>query len=196
MRGKLIVYIFLVSLCFFSYTYGQTRQKGMIDRRTDLGISVQLYPAGIIPTINIEPYVSENASLLFRLGGNFTDRRDFSDENEHEEGEGFGGSFGYRKHFVLTKGEIVAGLHMDIWNLWIDWEDTLGGTEPVSGTTYTFVLQPWLEAGYFLPIRNSSSQIGITAGFGREINAITNGAEVAQDWIASLSLQYQFTLKK
>ena len=128
------------------------------------------------------------------MGGNFTDRQDFSDENDHEEGSGFGGSFGYRRHFPLAKGRLVAGLHLDAWNLWIDWEDS--NARPISGTTYTLVLQPWLEAGYFFPIKNSASQIGITAGFGREINAITSGEEVAQDWIASLSLHYLFSLSR
>jgi len=181
---------------FIFYTSVSSAQNLANDnrvKRMDIGISVQVYPAGVIPTINLERYISENSSFLFRLGGNFTDRQDFSDENDHEQGSGFGGSFGYRLHFPSVKGKMVAGIHLDAWNLWIDWEDA--NASPISGTTYTLVLQPWLETGYFFPIKNSSSQIGITAGFGREINALTNGSKVAQDWIASLSLQYQFTLK-
>ena len=65
-----------------------------------------------------------------------------------------------------------------------------------SGTTYTLVVQPWLEAGYFFNLKNSSSQIGITSGFGREINAISDGKDVAQGWIASVSVQYLISLKK
>jgi len=158
------------------------------------GISVQAYPAGIIATANLERYISENTSLLFRIGANFTDRQDFSSENDAEEGEGFGGGFGYRKHFPLKTGEVVAGINIDIWNLWIDWRDDVGTTNERSGRTYILVLQPWLEAGYFLPIKNTSAQIGLTLGFGREINVITNGDEVAQDWIASASLHYKFRL--
>lgn len=175
-------------------SYSQQQQGDWPGVKNDLGLSVQVYPAGVITTVQLEHYISERTSLLFRLGGNFTDRRDFSDVNDHEEGQGFGASFGYRKHFPLTKGEIVAGLHLDSWNLWIDWEDSPGTATNTSGTTYIFVLQPWLEAGYFIPIKNSSSRMGITAGFGREINAITNGEEVAEDWIASISLWYQFSL--
>ena len=165
-------------------------------KRTDIGISIQLYPAGVIPTVNLERYISENSSLLIRLGGNFTDRQDFSDENDHEEGSGFGGSFGYRRHFPLDKGKMVAGLHLDAWNLWIDWENDINGLNRTSGTTYTLVLQPWLEGGYFFNIKNSASQLGATLGFGREINAFTNGKDVEQGWIASLTLQYLFSLKK
>lgn len=163
---------------------------------TKMGVSVQLYPAGIIPTFNLERYLSEKTSLFLRFGFNFTDRKDFSDVNDHEEGAGAGGSFGYRKYFPLTKGKIVTGVHIDVWNLWIDWEDDVDESNALSGRTEILVLQPWLETGYYLPIKNTSSLIAITAGFGREINAITDGEEVAQDWIASLSLHYQFSLKK
>lgn len=189
-----ITKIIIGFLLYTSFSNAQHLENGNPIKRTNLGVSVQLYPAGVIPTINLERYISESSSLLFRLGGNFTDRQDFSDENDHEEGSGFGGSFGYRRHFPLAKGKIVASLNLDAWNLWIDWEDA--NANPISGTTYTLVLQPWLETGYFFPIKNSSSQIGITAGFGREINTITSGEEVAQDWIASLSLQYLFSLNR
>lgn len=182
----------IIGLIFYSsVSNAQNLTNDKLVKRTDIGVSVQLYPAGVIPTINLERFISENSSLLLRLGGNFTDRQDFSDENDKEVGSGFGGSIGYRRHFPLAKGKVVAGLNFDAWNLWIDWEDS--NASPISGTTYTFVLQPWLEAGYFFPIKNSSSRFGITAGFGREINAITKGEEVAQDWIASLSLYYQFS---
>ncbi|GMN10519.1 hypothetical protein MTsPCn9_33550 [Croceitalea sp. MTPC9] len=164
------------------------------DKRTDLGVSVQLYPAGIIPTVNLEHYVEENSSLLFRLGLNIVDRQDFSDFNETEEGTGFGGSIGYRKHFPSGKGKFIAGLNLDVWSLTIDWTDIGPADGLVSGSTYTLVIQPWLEGGYFLPIKNTKSQIGLTLGFGREINAITSGDEVEQGFIGSVSLQYQFSL--
>nr|WP_299343204.1 hypothetical protein [Allomuricauda sp.] len=168
-------------------------------KRTDLGVSIQVYPAGIIPTVNLEHYLNESSSLLFRLGANFTDRQDFSDVNDMEEGEGFGGTIGFRKHFPSGKGKFVAGLNLDVWSLNIDWTEFLRETldsplTPVQGSTYILVLQPWLEGGYFLPIKNTRSQIGLTLGFGREINVITSGDEVAQGFIGSISLQYQFSL--
>lgn len=168
-------------------------QNGDTGKRTDLGASVQLYPAGIIATVNAERFLSEESSVLFRLGGNFTDRKDFSDENDNEEGAGFGGTLGYRKHFPLNKGKIIVGINTDIWNLWIDWRDGVNTPTPTMGTTYVLVLQPYLESGYFFSLKNSSSQIGITAGFGREINIITSGEEVAQDWMGSILVHYQFS---
>ena len=195
MERKLFI-LFLLLVFQFSGTYSQTTVKETNNKRADLGVSVQLYPAGIIPTLNLERYLTERSSLVYRLGANIVDRQDFSDENDEEKGEGFGGSFGYRKHFPLKKGKVIAGINMDIWNLWIDWENDPNSLNMTSDTTYTLVLQPWLEAGYFFDLKNSSSQIGISAGFGREINVITDGKDVEQGWIASVSVQYLFSLKK
>ncbi|PRX57928.1 hypothetical protein [Flagellimonas meridianipacifica] len=186
-------FAFLFSLFILS-AISVSAQKTPANEGTYLGVSVQAYPAGIIPTVNLETYLNEKSSLLFRLGANFTDRQDFSDVNLTEEGEGFGGSIGFRKHFPLKTGKIVAGLITDLWSLEIDWTDVGPADNPISGTTDILVLQPYLEGGYFLPIKNSSSQIGLTLGFGREINIVTDGDEVAQDFIASIALQFMFGL--
>ncbi len=160
-----------------------------------LGASFQVYPAGFIPTVNYENFLSEKASLVFRLGANITDRQDFSDVNETEEGSGFGGSVGYRKHWHGAKGSWIVGLNTDLWSLEIDWTDpdNIGAT---SGTTDIVVLQPWLEGGHFFKFNDGGSQLGITAGFGREFNIVTNGDEVAQGFIGTISLQYHFRVSK
>ena len=189
-----VKFAFLFSF-FLCFVISMSGQKSPLNEGTYLGLSVQAYPAGIIPTVNLETYLNEKSSLLFRLGGNFTDRQDFSDENLTEEGEGFGGSVGFRKHFPLKTGKIVAGLITDLWSLEIDWTDDIGPNGSIlSGTTDILVLQPYLEGGYFLPIKNSSSQIGLTLGFGREFNIVTDGDEVAQGFIASIALQFMFGL--
>lgn len=184
-----------IILCFLyiSFATAQSDDKGTGSNGTNLAFSVQVYPAGIIPTVNLEQFVTDNSSFVYRLGGNFTDRRDFSDENDNEEGQGFGGSVGFRKHYPVGKGKIIAGFNVDLWNLWIDWTDA--SASPTQGNTYIFVVQPWLETGYFFNLGNNS-QLGFTLGFGREINAITSGDDVAQDWIGSVGVQYQFALKK
>ena len=111
--GLLMVFLALGS------TWSLKAQK-KDDFKNTLGLSAQVYPAGFIPTINYEHFLNGPSSLLFRFGGNFVDRQDFSDVNETEEGSGFGGTIGYRRHFSLTKGKLVAGLNFDIWNLNID----------------------------------------------------------------------------
>ncbi len=164
-----------------------------------VGLSAQFYPAGFIPTVNYEHFFNGKGSVVFRLGFNFTDRQDFSDVNLTEEGEGFGGSFGYRKHFPVGKGRIIVGLNTDIWSMEIDWTDVVqespsGPITPISGNTNILVVQPWLEGGYFLPIKNTKSSFGATLGFGREINVITDGEEVAQGFIGSVSVQYLISI--
>jgi len=169
-----------------------TAQDAGDSKEVRLGVSAQVYPAGFIPTVTLEPFLSEDWSLFFRAGANITDRQDFSDFNDTEEGSGFGGSAGVRKHIPLRKGKIVAGFITDLWGLEIDWTDA--DAAPMAGTTNILVLQPYLEAGYFLPFKNSSSQLGATIGFGREINIKTTGEEVEADFMFSLSLQYSFGL--
>ncbi len=197
MTAKPFVFLLILTILVPVLSFGQDTDGST--KRTDLGVSIQAYPAGFIPTINVEHFLSEGSSLLFRLGGNFVDRQDFSDVNITEEGEGFGGTVGFRKHFPSGKGNFIAGLNLDVWSLNIDWTDDFqesptGPVTRISGSTYILVLQPWLEGGYFLPIKNTKSQIGLTLGFGREINVITSGDEVEQGFIGSISLQWQFSL--
>ncbi|MCL6268251.1 hypothetical protein [Flagellimonas myxillae] len=168
---------------------------GMLQAQdTSFGVSFQGYPAGFIPTLNLEHFLTDNTYLVFRVGANFTDRKDFSDVNVSEEGEGFGGSLGLQKHFSSGPGEFVAGFNVDVWSMNIDWTDIGPADAPIRGSSYVVIVQPWLEGGYFLPIKNGGSKIGLTAGFGREINAITRGDEVEQGFIASLSLKYLISI--
>lgn len=189
MIKKLSLFIFLLlSLCVFSQETKVANQS----HKVDYAISAQFYAAGFIPTFNADVYLNQNSSLLFRVGANFVDRQDFSEFNDNETGNGFGASLGYRKHYPLKKGKIIAGINNDVWNLWIDYKNAPDSNRPSSGTSYTLVLQPWLEAGYLHPIGNKEKQLGLSLGFGREINAITNGRKVAQGFIGSFTLQYVF----
>ncbi|MEM9648435.1 MAG: hypothetical protein AAF969_08135 [Bacteroidota bacterium] len=190
--GKYVILGLLLYISGVGAAYSQDNKDTAA--QTTLGVSAQLYPAGFIPTLNLEHALNENSSLLVRVGANIVDRKDFSDVNLTEEGEGFGGSVGFRKHYPSGKGKFIAGLNLDIWSLNIDWTDVGPADAPISGSTYTLVIQPWLEGGYFLPIKNTKSQLGLTLGFGREINAITSGEEVEQGFIGSLLLHYQIIL--
>ena len=91
--------IVLFSMFLVLYGNSQTTTIPENTKKMDMGISVQAYPAGIIPTLNLERYIDEQASIVYRLGANIIDRQDFSDENDEETGGGFGGSLGYRMHY-------------------------------------------------------------------------------------------------
>ena len=181
--------LFQVTLLFSQDT---SASSSSTNQKLNYGVSLQVYPAGIIPTVNAELYRNEKYSWLFRVGANLTDRRDFSDFHDEEKGGGFGGSIGYRRHFPLKNNDkIIVGLNTDLWNLWINYKDDVGEPNETSGRTYILVLQPYLETGYFFNLKNSS-KLGVTLGFGREFNVITRGEEVEQDLIGSISLQYMF----
>lgn len=186
---KKFAYLFLVfNYLFISKTIAQTEST----KQTFIGASAQAYPAGIIATVNTEIFYNKHTSIYLRVGGNFADRKDFSPNNDNEKGYGFGGSLGYRKHIILNRGNIILGANMDVWNMWIDWKNHIGEPNQTQGTTYTLVVQPWLEAGYFISIQKSPIQLGISTGFGREINVITNGKDVGQGWMNSIVLNVQF----
>jgi len=186
---------FILFFSLLSLAYAQTDQQLSENKRRDLGLSLQYYPAGVITTINAEFFYSPKASMVYRIGGNFTDRQDFSEYNDEETGLGFGGSAGYHKHFVLGQGEIIAGLNTDIWNMWIYWTNDIGEVNETEGQTYILVLQPWIESGYVYQPRNPRWHIGITAGFGREINVITDGKAVEQGWMLSFLLKAHYSIR-
>lgn len=186
-----LITVFLLFIFTFHLSYSQSSPAKT--NAKSFGVSAQFYPAGIIGTITMDKFITETSSLFFRTGVNLIERKDYSPVNDYENGNGLGVSAGYRKHFFLHKGQILAAFNLDVWNEWIHWANNFGQPDESSGITYTLVLQPWLETGYFTKINKASIQYGITAGFGREINVITDGNDVAQGWILSLLLHFQYT---
>ena len=186
----LLVFLFITNL-----SISQNQEDKKASHNSAFGVSIQVYPSGIIPTINYEYYLSESSTIQHRLGVNIINRQDYSDENDEEKGLGFGGTLGYHYHFAKTKGDFIIGVNLDVWNTWIDWNNNSNEITQTSGNSYTLVLQPWVETGYFIKLKNTS-KIGLTGGFGREINVITNGKNVGEGWIGSLSIQYYFAKRK
>ncbi len=170
------------------------KQDSLLDSKA-FGISLQFYPAGLISCLTFEKHISLKASLMYRLGLNYADRQDFSPYNDNEKGKGFGGSIGYRRYFALKKGQIVGGLHCDVWNMWINWQNNIGEPNYTEGQSYTLVIQPWIEGGYLLNFKSLPIQVGISTGFGREINVITEGKDVGQGWMNSLLMHVNYVFK-
>jgi hypothetical protein len=189
--------IFLVVLILFDNdSFSQIPKNEINSRKTDIGFGLQFYPAGIITTVNAEIFLEEKSSLFFRSGGNFIDRKDFSTYNENEKGIGFGSTIGYRTYFNIKKGSLVYGLYTDFWSLWINWKNNTNDVNQTQGKTYILVLQPWAEAGYFFNIKQSRVDLGISTGFGREINIVTKGKQVEQGWINSVLLHVEYSIRK
>lgn len=159
-----------------------------------IGLGVQVYPAGLITTAHLLWQWNKLHAVLIRAGWNFADRKDFSPVNDKEQGNGPGGTIGYKRFFPRTKGAFFAGLHAEVWQLRIKWEDDLETPWPRAGITDITVFQPWMDIGYQRPISGTDSSWFGSLGFGREVNVRTKGDPVAQGWMGSLSIGILFAL--
>lgn len=184
-----ICYFAILSLSAFAQN-----ERDSISKKIEFGTEFQLYPVGYITTITSNIFIRENLAIRFRVGGNFADREDFSGRNDDEKAEGFGGGIGLVKYFPYRKGNFIAGVHLDGWNMWTDWKDGVNTINPTQGITYNFVVQPWINGGYLYDV-SKKFNVGLTAGFGREINVITSGKKVGEGWMGSLSLIANFSFK-
>ncbi len=162
--------------------------------KVEIGVELQLYPAGYIAAITSNVFLKENLALRFRLGGNFADRTSFSEYNDEEIATGFGGSVGVQKYFPYRKGNFIAGFSVDAWNMWTDWKDDINTLNPQQGTTYNLVIQPWLNGGYLYQL-SKQWNTGLTIGVGREFNVITNGENVGEGWMGILTFSTNYRFK-
>lgn len=166
----------------------------MTHSQNHLGLQLQFYPAGIIPCLTFEHSFDSSQSILFRAGLNFADRKDFSPLNDSEKGIGFGGSIGYKRWLKIGNGFIGTGINADLWKMQIDWKNYNVNNDLDSfGSTDITILQPWLSAEYKRPFGNSPLSWQTGLGFGREINIVTKGREVAQGWMGSLIVGASYT---
>ncbi len=139
-----------------------------------IGIEIQTYPTGQIPSLNYAYSFGENAAIEARIGYNFVDHRDLGVQDD-EKGGGFGGSIGYA-HRIWSL--LRLGVRTDIWWNEIDWKMDPDTPQEVTGTTNVTVFQPTLTLDYPIPLGNWFLTPRIA--FGAEINVQTDGEEVGQ----------------
>jgi hypothetical protein len=187
---KLKGLFFFILILFSMQVFSQT-EEDISKRKIEIGIEMQLYPAGVMPMLTSNVFLNEKWALRFRAGGNFADRQDFSDYNDKEIARGFGATLGVVRYFPSGKGNFIVGASIDTWNMWTDWKDGLDTPAPTSGVTYNVVIQPWINGGYLFDLSHKWNA-GASLGFGREINVITRGENVGEGWIglATFSLNY------
>ena len=139
-----------------------------------IGLECQVYPTGIIPSINYTMPVGQAGSLEFRVGYNIVDHRDLGVQDD-EKGGGFGGSVGYAH--PIWKG-FRLGVRADVWFNSIDWKMNPGTIMEVGGTSEVTVFQPTATLDYPIPL--GSWFLTPRIAFGAEINVQTKGEEVGQ----------------
>lgn len=152
-----------------------------------IGLEVQQYPTGFLSGIYGEFELKDQHTLNLRLGYNALDHQDFG-VHDSEIGGGFGGSLGYRYYFKPAFKKTFIGVRSDLWFNSIDWEDI-----SEAGNTKVTVLQPTVLAGYAWSV-GERLRIVPELAFGREINVVTNGAEVGQGFILLWGLVVDYRL--
>lgn len=143
-----------------------------------LGLGLQVYPTGFMPSLQFEHPLSDHGLLQVRAGLNIFDHRDLGKQDE-EIGSGFGGSLGY-KHFFndeATKWSLM--LKTDVWFNTVDWRNDLMSPSPEIGTTDIVVLQPTLELGYTLMLTDHLF-VTPSLAFGLEWNVQTEGEPMGE----------------
>ncbi len=157
---------------------------------SSLGVKLQAYPAGLIPTVSYTKSVSPNNTLTFYAAYNATDRQDFG-EHDNEEGGGAGFGASWRYYFGQRHNGFHLGARVDLWFLEIDWLDE----SPVrAGVTEITVLQPTAQVGYTKLFSNDRIAARAVVALGAEINIETKGEAVGEGAILlfGLGASYRF----
>jgi len=157
-------------------------QGARIATPIDLGVEVQVYPAGVIAAGRLGLALDEQWAGYLLAGWNTTDRQDFG-EHDDETGGGPGlGLAGRWYHLPGHRGWYLGG-RVDLWFLDIDWDDRRDGRD-VAGESEVTVLQPTAQGGYAWQRGGWHLEAG--AALGAEINLDTDGEDVGEGAILLL----------
>ncbi|HRW74753.1 MAG: hypothetical protein H6568_00445 [Lewinellaceae bacterium] len=167
----------LIVLCLLAFSLPLAAQH-------QLGVEIQVYPTGLISSLNYACLWTKGNSFEARIGYNLVDHRDLGVQDD-EKGGGFGASLGYAH--PVWKG-LRLGVRTDIWWNEIDWKMAPGTPLEVTGTTQVTVLQPTATLDY--PIRKGNWQFTPRIAFGAEINVRTDGEEVGQGAILLVGIGF------
>ena len=127
-------------LCLFSIL--------SLHAQLDVSFEFQAYPTGLIPGLRVEKGIGDHHALFLRAGYNWIRHRDLGVQ-DLEEGDGFGGTLGYRYYFKETQAGFFLGVKSDVWRSSVDWEEQDdAGMAIESGTSEIIVVQPTAEAGF------------------------------------------------
>lgn len=180
MRYKFVVFIFCLIPVFAD-------SGGKSQLAWGLGGELQAYPAGLIPGARAEYFTDPMQNFNLRLAYNIARRQDFGRHSD-ERGAGWGGGIGYRRYGFRERLPFFAGIHLDWWELAIDWQQNNGATN-TAGKTNISVLQPTLELGYDWHLSENWSVI-FAAALGAEINVRTQGESVGEGAIFLVNLVF------
>lgn len=152
--------------------------------QSEVGARIQVYPAGVMSTLQHTSFTSDTRAWSIKLGYNTADRQDFG-VHDNEEGGGYGFGTDFRRYLKPGHKGFYGEVGLEFWFLKIRWRDE--APTPLSGRTKIAVLQPTIGAGYQLRSKNENWAATLGVAFGREWNISTQGAEVGQGGISLLT---------
>jgi hypothetical protein len=153
----------------------------------DVGAEFQYQPDGLLFNLQIAFNAKIHHAFIFRAG--YDKIRTGSTIHGSENGDGWGGSLGYRYYFKVIPVRFFTGLRMDAYKMNVHWNksflregDTrLAFLQPTIEVGYTFLfnelffITPHLAAGYQIKLYSKGENIeygngiipqsGISAGF-------------------------------
>ena len=155
----------------------------------DLGVEVQQYPAGTIPTIRARVELADQLALVMNAGLNITYRRDLGVQDD-ERGVGFGGGMAIRYFPLARSTRLHLGARVDVFYLPITY-DTEGGT----AETDAVVLMPTAHLGWTFRLGPQDRWlIEPSVSFGREFNVVEDGEPVGEDFIGLIGVAVAYRL--
>lgn len=153
-----------------------------------LGLEFQAYPTGLIPGLRLDYHLSPHHSVHARAGYNWVRHGDNGVQDD-EQGQGYGGTLGYRYFFRPEHARWFVGGRADLWGNELDWQDlSPDGVLLATGTTRITVFQPTAEAGYRFLLAGGHVYLAPALAFGLEINVKTEGEPVGEGTILLLGL--------
>ena len=147
------------------------RSQEMGYKTVDVGAEFQWYPDGTAYNLEFAFNARMHHSILLRAGFNSVPDKK-TDLHDGEEGNGWGGSVGYRYYVGVMPKRFYIGTRLEIWNMKITWSIPVTQSE-----TKLTIFQPSLEAGYTFLI-NDLFFITPYVGGGPQVNLKTEGNKV------------------
>lgn len=176
-----------LSFIFFLFSVIAAKAQDFGYTTTDLGGEYQWYPDGAIVNLQVAFNSKIHNSFLIRAGYNNVPLKSTS-HHIGENGNGWGGSFGYRYYFKVVPRRFYIGTRMDLWSMNIHYS-----TSVKEGNSKLNILQPGLEAGFTLLV-NELLFITPYISAGKQITLNTRGDNVdyGQGFILSPGLSAGF----
>jgi Protein of unknown function (DUF3575) len=164
----LVLLLLLKVTTVSSQDFGYTTQ--------DVGAELQYQPDGLLFNVQLAFNAKIHHAVIFRVG--YDKIKTGSTIHSLENGDGWGGSLGYRYYFKVLPVKFFAGLRIDGCKMNVHWtkpffqegDTRLAFLQPTIEVGYTFLFNdkffiiPHFAAGYKIKVYSKGENIGYSKG--------------------------------